>query len=126
MKNLIIAVLALFLAGAIVAGFIFHGKYEDTGEKLEASNEKLLSLNDKIDLLTTENSKLSDQINKNVELDKKIDQFKKELERAVERNTQLDDKLRLEKAMETSLRKETLSLKERISKLQGQLRSEEA
>jgi len=45
MKNLIIFVLALFLAGAIVAGFIFHGKYENTGEKLQASNEKLSSLN---------------------------------------------------------------------------------
>ena len=121
MKNLIIFVLALFLAGAIVAGFIFHGKYQNTGEELQASNEKLSSLNDKIDQLTAENSKLSDQINKNIELDKKIDQLNKELETAVGRNTQLEDKLRLEQEMGASLKKEALSLKDMISKLQGQL-----
>lgn len=126
MKNLIIAVLALFLAGAIVAGFIFHGKYENTGEKLEAGNEKLSSLNDKIDQLTAENSKLSDQINKNVELDKKIDTLNKELETAVGRNTKLEDKLRLEKEMEASLKKEALSLKDMIPKLQGQLQGEKS
>ena len=124
MKNLIIFVLALFLAGAIVAGFIFHGKYQNTGEKLQASSEKLSSLNDKIDQLTAENSKLSDQINKNVELDKKIDRLNKELETAVGRNTQLEDKLRLEKEMGATLQKETLSLKDMISKLQGQLQGE--
>ena len=126
MKNLIITVLALFLIGAIVTGVIFHGKYENAGEKLEASNEKLSSLNDKIDQLTEENSKLSDQINKNIELDKEIGRLNKELETAVGRNTQLEDKLRLEKEMGEYLKKEALSLKDMVSKLQGQLQGEKS
>ena len=124
MKTFIISILALFLVGAIVGGFIFHDKYRDIESKLHASNESLSSLNDSIDQLTAENSKLYDQINTNIELDKKVTDLNDELKIVTERNSQLENQLKDETEKITSLNKDILSLKNKTLKLQAQIQGE--
>lgn len=126
MKTFIISILALFLVGAIVGGFIFHDKYRDIESKLHQSNENVSSLNDRIDQLTAENSKLYDQINKNIELDKKVTDLNNELKIATERNSQLENQLKDETEKITSLNKDILSLKDKTLKLQAQIQGEKS
>ena len=81
MKNIVTIVLSLVLAAAIIFGLVFYGKYTDTKDALLISEEKLSELNEKVIQLDQEISALDDQIEKNTERFKELENAK---ERAVE------------------------------------------
>jgi len=81
MKNIFTIVLSLVLAAAIIFGLVLYGKYADTKDALLISKEKLSELNEKIIQLDQETSALNDQIEKNTERFKELENAK---ERAVE------------------------------------------
>jgi chemotaxis protein MotB len=80
MKNIFTIVLSLVLAAAIIFGLVLYGKYADTKDALVISKEKMSELNEKIIQLDQETSALNDQIEKNTERFKELENAKKNIE----------------------------------------------
>ncbi|MBE9571018.1 MAG: hypothetical protein IMF11_10345, partial [Proteobacteria bacterium] len=110
MKNIVTIVLSLVLAAAIIFGLVLYGKYADTKDALLISEEKLSELNEKVIQLDQETSALNDQIEKNTE------RFK-ELENAKERAVELENTIKVKN-------QGLLSFEERLHDLGRQLEEE--
>ena len=110
MKNIVTIVLSLVLAAAIIFGLVLYGKYADTKDALLISEEKLSELNEKVIQLDQETSALHDQIEKNTE------RFK-ELENAKERAVELENTIKVKN-------QGLLSFEERLHDLGRQLEEE--
>ena len=80
MKNIFTIVLSLVLAAAIIFGLVLYGKYADTKDALLISKGKLSELNEKIIQLDQETSALNDQIEKDTERFKELENAKKNIE----------------------------------------------
>jgi len=140
MKNVTIIVLAVLLAAAIISGVLFRGKYHDTKDTLRVSDERVSELNGKVADLEKESSKLYDQIKKNAERLRELENARvrlSQLQDTIKMRDQalsaLDEKIRQleqgskeEREIGESLRKELTSREDLVAGLQEKLQLEKS
>ena len=130
MKKIAIVVLSVVLGAAIISGLILYGEYLDTKDALLISEKKIFELNEKVIQLNQGTSAFHDQIRRNAErfkeLENALNMKDQTLSELKEKLQQLERKFEEEKKSKGALKTQLSSKDAMVIGLQKTLKSSQS